>query len=250
MSGAVSEEDRLLLARISDAVGLAGKRPYFFGFLDPHAKMLAERELTHLGFQNYLFWGGFDGAERVCAGLFPDYIEPDAKLFPIGAVGFRWRTGALSHRDFLGSLLAQGIERRAVGDIVIDGTSCTAILEQSIVPFILQNLKKVGGTGVSCEETDAGGLTRHEEFREIKDTIASPRLDCVVAALLNFSRGDAAKLIEAGLVTLNYEACQKIAQPVPEGARITARGHGRYQIERLGPPTKKGRLSFQAKKYL
>ncbi|MDR3644644.1 MAG: S4 domain-containing protein, partial [Clostridia bacterium] len=117
-------------------------------------------------------------------------------------------------------------------------------------PFVVESLQKVVGAGIVCAQADAGGLVRHDTFREIRDTVASPRLDCVMAALLNLSRGDAAELIGSGLVAVNYEVCSKPAQPVAEGAAVSARGYGRFLIERLGPETKKGRLGFLAKKYL
>lgn len=252
---AAEEDERLLLARAGDAVRLSRKSVRFIGFLGPREQQLVKSRLEAIHFENALFWGGYKGAERVFAGFFPDRDEPDEAAFPLGAVRVSWREGALTHRDFLGSILSLGIERRAVGDIVPGDAasgdfSCAVVLDRTVLAFVSDNLLKVGGTAVDCAPADPGGIVRRETFRELRDTVASPRLDCVVAALLNLPREKAAELIRAGLVSLEYEACLKPTQQVPEGADLSARGYGRFIVDRIGPPTRKGRLGLTARKYM
>lgn len=242
-------EDRLLQRRVEDAARLAAERPRFLGFLDPRQRRLAESCLRRQGFSNVLFWGGYEGAERVWAGLFPAEDTAQPQAFPVRALRAEWSSGALSHRDFLGAVLSLGVERRAVGDILVSDGSCVLFLDANILPFVLQNLDKVGGARVTCGETDAAGVGRSDSFIPIEGTIASARLDCVVATLLHVSRGEAARVVESGRVSVDYEPCEKPARPVSDGAAVSVRGSGRFEILQIGPATKKGRLRFSARKF-
>lgn len=77
---------------------------------------------------------------------------------------------------------------------------------------------------------------------------ASPRLDAVVKALIGTSREEAARLIAAGLVSLNHLPSLSASAPVREGDCLSVRGKGRYMVDALGPPTRKGRLALSARK--
>lgn len=247
------EQDGLFLKRVEDAVRLAARKPYFLGFLDPRQRALATSRLKALGFRNVLFWGGCDGAERVFAGFFPGGEEPAPEAFPVGALRVSWKAAparAVTHRDVLGSVLALGVLRRSVGDILVEEDGCLVFLDTGILPFVLQSLEKVGGASVRCREAPPGEAHREQKFEPIEDTIASARLDCVVASLLNLSRTAAALAIEHGRVQLNFEPCEKPTRLVSPGMTLSVRGAGRFDVLTVGPPTRKGRLRFSARKYL
>ena len=80
--------------------------------------------------------------------------------------------------------------------------------------------------------------------------VASARLDCIAALAAGVSREKAAGLISAGLVMLNHEVVTSVSTPVTEGAKLSVRGKGRYILDRVGPLTKKGRLSIAGRKYI
>ena len=80
--------------------------------------------------------------------------------------------------------------------------------------------------------------------------MASPRLDCVVAAVAGLSRDKAASAIASGLVTLNYREELSSSRLLEEGAKLSIRGKGKFVIDRLGPKTKKGRLCIGGRKYV
>ena len=80
--------------------------------------------------------------------------------------------------------------------------------------------------------------------------MASPRLDCVVAAVAGLSRDKAASAIASGLVTLNYREELSSSRLLEEGAKLSIRGKGKFVIDRLGPNTKKGRLCIGGRKYV
>ena len=79
--------------------------------------------------------------------------------------------------------------------------------------------------------------------------VASPRLDCVTAALVGYSREKSGAAIKAGLVTQNYQVAMSTSQKVDVGDKISIRGKGKFVLDRIGPMTKKGRLSIFGRKY-
>ena len=87
-------------------------------------------------------------------------------------------------------------------------------------------------------------------FKEFSDTVASERLDCIVASLAGCSRKLAAELIEGKMVFVNSVCTDKTVKTVKNGDKITIRGKGKFIIESLDGRTKKDRLIINAKKYI
>ena len=245
--------DELLLARVTDAARLCAKRtkPCFVGFLDERQAAVAlsavrrEREV-----QAHLF-GGYEGALRVVLGIFPWEIYPEEDFFPVVPITVRYRPrDTLTHRDFLGTLMAQGIRRDCVGDILVGEGSAVLFLLKEIVPFVLGQMEKVGGVGVQLMEGLPDGLPEGKGTKELTDTVASPRLDAGVASVGRVCREEAARRIAAGLVAVNHLPVTAVSGAVKEGDTLSVRGSGRFQITQVGPPTKKGRLRLKAEQYL
>ena len=78
-------------------------------------------------------------------------------------------------------------------------------------------------------------------FTEFSFVVASPRSDCVTAALVGYSREKSGAAIKAGLVTQNYQVAMSTSQKVDVGDKISIRGKGKFVLDRIGPMTKKGR---------
>ena len=248
----VKSAQTILLARIQDAVDLCDKRhkPQFIGFLDEKEQLYTEKITSQMGFKNYMFWGGHTSSERVVFGAFPDYIEPSDNLFPIQTITVTFRTcDQLSHRDFLGALLSLGIERETLGDFLIEDGRCVFFVREEISQFILMQVKKIGRVGVTLKEGAEFPLPMGRGFTEFSFVVASPRLDCVTAALVGYSREKSGAAIKAGLVTQNYQVAMTTSQKVDVGDKISIRGKGKFVLDRIGPMTKKGRLSIFGRKY-
>ena len=248
-----SADDAWLSARIEDAYNLCQLRscPRFVGFLDEHRQAVARVVLRTTGYTHYAFFGGYDGAERTIFGVFPDFMDIDETLFPLEAMCFRYRScAALTHRDFLGTLLSLGIKREAVGDIVCGSGQTVVFLLQDVAPYIAENVTKVGGEGVTVEYPYTDPVRVHREFREQTDTVASPRLDAVIKSALRISREEAARRIETGCVCVNHIPCETVSATVKEGDVLSVRGSGRFLVDTIGPQTKKGRWIIVLKQYL
>lgn len=247
-----ASEDALLRARVEDAVRLCEIRscPRFVGFLDERQQTVARAVLHHCRGVPFLFWGGYEDAERTLLGLFPSFQEPEPAGFPLLALGFSYRRDVgLTHRDFLGTLLSLGVKRETIGDIVWGPGLAVAYVQEELAAHFAASVEKVGGEGVKVLFPYEGELPGGREFEERRDTVASPRLDAVLKVMIGSSREEAARRIAAGLVSVNHAPCLSASAAVKEGDRVSVRGEGRFLVDALGPPTRKGRLFITVKKY-
>ncbi len=245
-------DDGLLLARVDDALEAAERHAArFVGFLDEREQAAVLRHLSaRRAGAPILLWGGYADAERRMLGVFPWGAQPDIAAFPITAVRIVWKGAELTHRDFLGALLSLGLKREKAGDLVVRQGDCVAFLENAVAAFVLSNLSRVGRTGVSCAPYTGEEVHREAHFAEIGGTVASERLDCVVAALTGRSRTQAEDDIAAGRVAMDFRTVTDRACRVPSGVSLSIRGCGRFVVDELGPPTRKGRLRFAARRYV
>lgn len=245
-------DDSLLKARVEDAVRLSDRRgtPCFLGFLDERQRVAAEGMLRPFRDVPTLFWGGHPESERTLLGIFPTGSEPESSWFPLTAIGYTFRSGGLiNHRDVLGSLLAGGIKREMIGDILCGDGLAVVFARDEVVPFLSEQVTKIGGEGVQVLCPFEGELPAAHTFVERRDTVASPRLDAVLRVCLATSREEAAKRIAAGLVSLNHRPCLSASAEVHEGDILSVRGAGRFRAAQVGPPTRKGRLFVTIQQY-
>ena len=250
--GSLAGEEEAV-ARLEDALRLCRDRyrPQFVGFLDERQRALAQTLERRLGEVSLCFYGGRADAERVVAGFFPAFMEPERAAFPIVPLSFRYRKGErLQHRDVLGALLSCGIRRDKIGDILCGDGLTVVFADTEIASFLCDQIRTVRNEGVSVVRGVEGELPEARQFRELRDTIASPRLDAVVRVAVGASREEAARRIEAGLVSLNHKPCGSVSAPVQEGDILSIRGSGRFRVAELGPPTRKGRLFLTLQKYI
>ena len=92
-------------------------------------------------------FGGYEGAERRVA-VFGEG-EPDVVCLRIAPVSRRF-SDTLTHRDFLGSLMALGLSREVLGDIVVSDNEGYLFCLAGIADFISENLTEVKRTAVAC----------------------------------------------------------------------------------------------------
>jgi len=152
----------------------------------------------------------------------------------------------LGHRDILGSLMALGIERDTIGDIIADEPPITLVCLPKLGGYIIENLTKAGRIGINITEISLNELpVRTETLHNKTDTVASLRLDAVISAAFGLSRTKAAELISAGRVNLDYELCMQPAKELSEGALLSVRGLGRARLLKAGGVSKKGRILIQ-----
>ena len=252
---AKTSEDKVLLAKIGDKItaGMRKNIPANTGFLT-----LRELDMCRylFGEQEGLFpFGGFEGAERQMLVYLPDYLEKDAlyeedsPLVCLRATFFDGDTP--SHRDFLGALMGEGIARETVGDICVGKGQCDFFVTAEIAPYILQNFIGAGRTKVHLERIPLSEVSVPEpETKEIKDTVASVRLDSVISSGFRIGRSAATQYVNAGKVAIDGLPCEKPDKTVEEGAKISVRGLGKIKLRSINGQTKKGRISIIIDRYI
>lgn len=248
-----SSEERRLLARVWDKAESARRgAPAATPFLSESQQEAARRLVAALGCPRHLFSGGYSGAERKVCAFLPDWQEEDGWEPPFSALRCRWAPGEkLTHRDLLGAVLGQGLDREKVGDLLVGRDSCDLLVFSELVPYLLQNLTEAGRVRLSVEALPLPELAPPEKtVKVIHDTVSTPRLDAVLASGFALSRGRAAGAIAAGRVELNHVPCLKPDKPVAQGDTLTCRGLGKCVVTALGGVSKKGRTILTIERYL
>ena len=250
-----SPEDDELLARLLDKVDIHERSG-----LMQHSRFLSERDrlccepvLRELGVRA-VFWGGYMEAERTVLILPAEWQSEDSVIqdencpAAVLRASFRAEEG-LSHRDFLGALMGLGIERDLVGDIIPREGSCDIVLLREIAPYVLQNLTSAGRASLTLSEIPEAEA-REAEFRLIRDTVASLRLDAVVGCGFALAREKAAAAIRSGKVFLNGMECLKPDRLVEAGTRVSLRGLGKIELSEIGGLSRKGRTQIVIKRFV
>ncbi|MDR3121801.1 MAG: hypothetical protein LBU58_10800 [Clostridiales bacterium] len=186
---------------------------------------------------------GADDHRRVAVLLEPDWGAYDAsELLRVFRIDYRDQF-AIGHRDILGALMALGVEREVLGDIVAGESPAYLVCLAEIAPFIASNVGKIGRVGVSLTAVPLSELpAREEKLLRKTVTCASLRLDALVGAGFGLPREKAAALISGGLLALNHAPCEKPDQKVGEGDLMSVRGYGRARVLSVGGASRKGRI--------
>lgn len=254
-----SGEDRMLLARTLDKLELAQNRgvPAHTPFLSPGEGACVADLLNAWGRPRHLFWGGYEGAERTVCAFLPDWQEEDDFLTdpegPLAALEASFSANAaLGHRDILGALMGLGLTREKLGDILLpEAGRCQVLLLREALPILLSQWETAGRWKVSLREIPLSELTpRPARVRTIRDTVATPRLDAVLAAGFSLSRSKAAAYIAAGKAAVNHRECLKGDKLVEEGDVLTCRGLGKCLVKEIPGQSKKGRTMLVLERYV
>ncbi len=248
-------EDRMLLAKVWDKInaGLRKSIPANTCFLSPR-----ELEMTRYLFgdlEGLYSFGGYVEAERKMLIYLPEYLE-EASLYdddsPLACLRAAFYEGDTpNHRDFLGALMGAGIGRETVGDICVGKGSCDFFVTAEIAPYILQSFTSAGRARLHLSRIPLSEVTiREPEVRQIRDTLASLRLDSVISSGFRIGRSLAAQHVTAGKAAINGLPCEKPDKAVSEGMIISVRGLGKIRIHSVNGQTKKGRISVVIHRYV
>ena len=248
-------EDRLLLAKIWDKLTAGMRRdiPAATCFLSSRELEMARFLFGDVpGLQSF---GGYADAERRMLVYLPEYWDEswfDTEDAPFVCLRASFYEGdMLSHRDFLGALMGAGIGRETVGDICVGQSSCDFFVTKEIAPYILQNFLSAGRTRLRLAKIPLAEVSVPEpETKEIRDTLASLRLDSVISAGFRIGRSLAAQHVTAGKAAIDGLPCEKPDKPVSEGCKISVRGLGKIKLDTVNGQTKKGRISVIIKRYI
>lgn len=247
-------DDKRLIARVEDAIRLTERRGFarFVGFFDERQTAMLKNHLRRSHPQLlFRFDGGHPQAERVMLGVFPDEVQQEESVFPFVAIRFDYRLqAAVTHRDVLGSVLACGIERDTIGDIVIADGYAIVFVTEELAAFVADSVDTIGREGVKATFPFVGKVPPIHRFAPLDGTVASPRLDAVLKVLIGVSREQAVEWIRSDRVRVDHVTQSSASFTVREGAIISVSGYGRFVIDDLSALSKKGRVILRARKFV
>lgn len=247
---AKSDDDRMLLAGVLDKLEACRSRNYLTStrFLDMHERALVQQGVRLAGGEREcVFFGGYTDAERTVAVFFPDYLTAQDAIreenSPVALLrAEKHDADTLTHRDYLGALMGLQISRDMLGDILISDHGAELLVQRDMAAFIQMNFAQAGRKRLSLSSVPLADIRLPEvQETEGEGSVASMRLDSMVALIFSFSRSDAQAQIAKGLVFVNQQPCMKPGHDVDVGDRITVRGKGRARILALGGTSRKGR---------
>lgn len=279
----LSDDEKILASRARELAGRAGYSVVMSDFLSPREQIIFYDAAASAGCaSSCFFYGGCVLAERRCAVIIPEWMNtcdmktdagsifaPENESFICSLIESGADSGEISggiklirlhgsgyaeltHRDWLGSVLALGIKRDVIGDIsVFSGSEAALFASAKIADFIAESLTHVGRDTIKAEIDASGSLLEiPRTFRHYETIVQSLRLDGVVKSLTNLSRSDAADLVRSGKVDLNYFTETNIDAEIEPGDIISVHGYGKYIIDRVEGHTKSGKLKLKSRKYI
>lgn len=259
--GGAKMEGSILRAYISENIEKAQRENIpsaVSKFLDS-ASLSAAAALARSTAGRFIFWGGFEGAERVIMLSVPDYIDSDdpneiftvyADGCPLSAVRVeKDKFSDIGHRDYLGAVMGLGLTRESVGDICVQPDGCDIIALPNAAKYIEDNLTGAGRATLKAKQIPLEEVRAPQvNTKETSITVASPRLDAVAGEIFSLSRSAAAQAIASGAVTVNDEQVLKADRRLSPKDKIVLRGKGRAILGEEFTQTKKGRVRIGVKK--
>ena len=224
----------------------------FTEFLDPikteKFKDIISKNLS-IGVDSY---GGSDGCERQIISFYQEYTKVSVDDYPIDAVEIEFSGKSLSqitHRDFLGSVLGLGLDRKKVGDIIIFSERAIVFVHKDISLFLTSNLTKVKHVNVNARVISSDLIfAALSEYEEMIVNLSSMRLDSLLSSAFKISRSKAAKMVVADKAFINWVSYKSPDKLVKEGDIITLRGHGRIKVLEILGQSKKDKIILKIHK--
>ena len=229
------------LSRQADQKGIV----LFSDFLNLNEQNIYHTASIEFYTKSQLF-GGYVGSVRQMVAFIPDALcyEWDYPIVCLKLIPqYPKYAEKLTHRDLLGALMNLGIERSRVGDLLCRDNEYFVFCEDTIYPFILDNLKQIRHTAVSITVFDqVRELQVQPSFRDVHEIIASNRIDCIIAKAYHMSRSEAAECLASEKVFINGKSITNCNQSCENGAIVSVRGQGRFVFETNNSLSKKGKL--------
>lgn len=196
----------------------------------------------------YDLFGGYENCERKMVrfgseddfGYVMDFpiecikVEPLAKKF----------AKEYTHRDYLGSLMSLGIDRKKFGDIFVDGMDAYIYADESTADYLLENFVSVGRNSVKCSFSQLPESYKKAALKEVTIQVASPRADAVISKVYNLSRKDTIPYFTEKKVSVNGHIVENNDKVLSAGDSVSVRGFGKFNIVTEGGLSRKGKLNL------
>ncbi len=236
--------DSTLTSRLRELAERAVERGSveFTRFLDPREQAEARAAARQAG-ANAAFSPPEGAERRLCAFDGRLWLDDEERTYdwPVAPLEILWdgRFAKAAHRDILGAVLALGIGRESIGDILVEDGRAVLWALDAAAAFIAGNLQSAGRAAVKVRALEGQAGLPQQETRQARGTVQSLRLDAVVAEAFNLSRDEAGRAVKSGLVRLDFAEETKPDRKVGKGSLISVRGMGRVKILCASEKTKR-----------
>ena len=199
----------------------------------------------------FSFKGLNEDCEKKLIAVYPEYFTEDYLCFPVKYFKIIKKSKfiSLEHKHYLGNILGLGIKREILGDLIVKNDECYGIILENMFDFLKENLLRVNSSPVEIIEIDESEIPQNE-YQELNITLASLRLDSLVAELTNLSRTLGTNYIDLGNVQLNYEVEREKSTKIAVGDTIIIKKYGKFKIVEENGITKKEKIKLIIRKYI
>lgn len=250
----MEKEEHLLRKRILELARISHQRdiPIHTGFLNLYEQTVFHSLVSSLPSVSYELVGGYELAERKVVCFLPSYEEsclyPPVTCIRVKPVNAKFAE-KLTHRDYLGAIMNLGIDRGKIGDILLEGQTGYVMCLEELAEYIAGELGTVRHTNMCCEVCPPLDIQIKPEYEPVSGSVASLRLDNILALAYGMSRTKAVPYIEGERVFINGRLIRSNSTPVKEGDVVSVRGLGKFIYRGVCSETKKGRLYVTLDKY-
>lgn len=255
------KDDKILLAQILDKIEMVDNKNKIehTDFLDLAQIELVQKFINKIKIENYMSYGGFEQAERKMFVFYPDKFNETVVEKNLSNIVQIIRIelpddlkGKYTHRDYLGAVIKLGVERKKVGDIIVDNNGADIIIDKDISKFLIENLGSLTrfSKSIITEENIENLRTVEIKKEEIEIIVASLRLDNIISDLARCSRNKAFDIINMERVFVNFQCETKKTKQIKSGDMITIRGKGRFYIKDIMGQTRSGRTIIKVEKFI
>ena len=246
----VNAEEQMFQRRIADLVSAVRRSgaSRFTMFCNDREQELAQAALASLSFDGYTWDGGYDGAQgrMLCLAENGNFSAPLCCL-ELEIQGPS--AGELTHRDYLGAIMGLRISCECIGDILCGPDRAQLVVTTAAARVICDDLHEVGRCGVRVRPADAISFCPQPPAAERTVTLASLRLDALIAAMLHVSRSEASRLVVSGSVQINHVLKTSPGEAVYEEDVFSIRGYGKYKLTKVGARSRKDRIFVTFEEY-
>ena len=222
--------------------------PYLTNFLDPRQAYILETLTRENSDLKFMFFGGYEQAERCRCMIYPKYFEPSKDDFEIITIEIKYpqKFTELSHGKVLGTFMSAGMKRDYFGDIISDGERWQVFLARETSNYIESQITKIGRVTVHLEEKPYTEIiVPKDSWSEENATASSLRLDVIISTVYNISRQRSKQLVETGKVKVNWSVNERSDYLLDLLDVISIRGFGRIQIQSIEGKTKKEKIRLR-----
>ena len=123
-----------------------------------------------------------------------------------------------------------GLDRSKIGDILLEEHCAYVFCHSSVCQFLTEEISRIKHTSVMAKEIFEKEAMPKPRREELSGTVASPRLDSIIALAFHTSRSSMTPFIEGGKVFVNGKSVVSNGYNLKEGDIISVRGKRQVPI--------------------